>query len=52
LRRLWPKKFNIASLTDDEIEDAILRLNFTPRNILNGLTAFEAFTGQRVALIA
>jgi IS30 family transposase len=52
LRRLWPKKFNIASLTDAEIEDAILRLNFTPRKILNGLTPFEAFTGQRVALIA
>lgn len=52
LRRLWPKKFKMASLTDDEIEDAIFLLNFTPRKILNGLTPFEAFTGQRVALIA
>lgn len=52
IRRFWPKKFNMASLTEQEIEDRILLLNFTPRKVLGGLTPFEAFTGKRVALIA
>jgi len=51
IRRFWPKKFNMATLTDKEIEDRILLLNLTPRKVLGGLTPFEAFTGMRVALI-
>jgi IS30 family transposase len=51
LRRVWPKKFKMASLSDKDIEDTILLLNFTPRKILKGLTLYEAFTGRRVALI-
>lgn len=51
IRRFWPKKFDIGSLTDEEIEDRIFQLNCTPRKILGGLTPFEAFTGMRVALI-
>lgn len=51
IRRFWPKKFNMAQLTDEEIDEQILLLNMTPRKVLGGLTPFEAFTGQRVALI-
>ncbi len=51
LRRFWPKKFDMATLTDQEIEDKILLLNLTPRKVLGGLTPMEAFTGKRVALI-
>ncbi len=52
IRRFWPKKFDIATLTDEEIEGRILLLNLTPRKVLGGLTPLEAFTGMRVALIA
>ena len=52
IRRFWPKKFDMGTLTDEEIEARILQLNCTPRKILGGLTPFEAFTGIRVALIA
>lgn len=51
LRRFWPKKFDLATLSDQEIEDGVLVLNLTPRKVMNGLTPLEAFTGRRVALI-
>lgn len=51
IRRFWPKKFDMATLTEQEIEDRILLLNLTPRKVLGGLTPLEAFTGRRVALI-
>jgi transposase, IS30 family len=51
IRRFWPKKFDMATLAEEEIEDAIFLLNLTPRKILEGLTPLEAFTGKRVALI-
>ena len=51
IRRFWPKKFDMATLTEKEIEDRILMLNFTPRKVLGGGTPFEVFTGRRVALI-
>lgn len=51
IRRFWPKKFDMGTLTDAEIERDIERLNMTPRKILGGLTPYEAFTGKRVALI-
>ena len=51
LRRFWPKKFDLATLSDQEIEDGVFVLNLTPRKVLNGLTPLEAFTGRRVALI-
>lgn len=51
IRRFWPKKFDMATLTDKEIEDNILLLNLTPRKVLGGLTPLEAFIGRRVALI-
>ena len=51
IRRFWPKKFDMATLTEQEIEDRILLLNLTPRKVLGGLTPLEAFTGMRVALI-
>ncbi|EDP99107.1 IS30 family transposase [Shewanella benthica] len=52
IRRFWPKKFDMARLTEEEIENRILQLNLTPRKILGGLTPLEVFTGKRVALIA
>jgi IS30 family transposase len=51
IRRFWPKKFDMATLTDREIDDNILLLNLTPRKVLGGLTPLEAFIGRRVALI-
>lgn len=51
IRRFWPKKFDMGTLTEEEIDDRIFQLNLTPRKILGGLTPFEAFTGLRVALI-
>ncbi|EDQ00315.1 IS30 family transposase [Shewanella benthica] len=51
IRRFWPKKFDMGKLTDDEIERRILLLNFTPRKVLGGLTPFEVYMGQGVALI-
>lgn len=41
----------MATLTDEEIEDNILMLNLTPRNILGGSTPMEVITGRRVELI-
>ncbi len=52
IRRFWPKKFDMATLTEKAIEDRIFMLNLTPRKVLGGLTPFEAFTDKRVALIA
>ena len=52
IRRFWPKKFDMGTLTDEEVERRIWHLNMTPRKKLGGLTPFEAFTGQRVALIS
>jgi len=53
IRHFWPKKFNMATLTDKEIEDRILLLDLTSRRgkVLGGLTPFEVFTGMCVALI-
>lgn len=51
LRRHWPKKFDMATLTDEEIAARVLALNLTPRIVLNGLTPLEVYTGKRVALI-
>ncbi|PWQ95561.1 IS30 family transposase, partial [Leucothrix arctica] len=51
IRRFWPKKFDLGTLTDKEINERLIQLNFTPRKVLDGLTPFEAFTGKRVALI-
>ena len=46
------KKFDMVTLTEEDINDRIFMLNFTPRKGLGGLTPFEAFTESRVALIA
>lgn len=51
LRRFWPKRFDLATLSEEEIHDRVFVLNLTPRKVLNGLTPMEAFTGRRVALI-
>ena len=51
IRRFWPKKFDMGTLNEAEIEAKIWQLNMTPRKILGGLTPAEVFTGERVALI-
>ena len=51
LRRFWPKRFDFATLSEQDIENGVFVLNLTPRKVLNGLTPLEAFTGRRVALI-
>ena len=51
LRRIWPKKFDMATLSQEEIDNGVLLLNLTPRKVLKGLTPLEVFTGKRVALI-
>jgi len=51
IRRFWPKKFDMATLTDKDIEGRIFLLNLTPRKVLGGLTPLEVFIGKRVALI-
>lgn len=52
IRRFWPKKFDMATLTEKEIEDRIFLLNLTPRKVLGGRTPLEVFTGKTVARIA
>jgi transposase, IS30 family len=52
IRRFWPKKFDMATLTDEDIEGKILLLNLTPKKVLGGLTPLEVYTGRPVALIA
>jgi IS30 family transposase len=46
-----PIKFDLARLTNQDIERSILLLNLTPRKVLGGITLLEGFTGRRVALI-
>ena len=41
LRRFWPKRFDLAAISEKEIEDGILILNLTPRKVLNGLTPLD-----------
>jgi len=51
VRRFWPKKIDMVTLTDQEIENSIFLLNITPRKVLDGLTPLEVFTAKRIALI-
>lgn len=51
IRRRWPKKTNLAELSDEDIATLEFQLNTTPRKVLGGLTPLEAYTGKRVALI-
>lgn len=51
IRRFWPKKFDMATLTDEDIEDKVLLLNLTPRKLLGGPASLEVFTGRRVGFI-
>lgn len=51
IRRRWPKKTNLAEVSDEDIAMLEFQLNTTPRKVLGGLTPLEAYTGKRVALI-
>lgn len=51
LRRFWPKNFNLATISGQEILDGLFVLNLKSRKVLNGLITLEAFTARRVALI-
>ena len=50
-RRFWPKKFDMVTLSQKEIDNGVLLLNLTRRKVLKGLTLLEVFTGKRVALM-
>jgi len=50
LRQYFPKKHDFQSISDQEIEQAMLRLNFRPRKSLRFKTPFEVFYHLSVAL--
>ncbi|WP_319927697.1 IS30 family transposase [Xenorhabdus littoralis] len=51
VRRQWPKGTALGSLTEQDVSDLELRLNMTPRKVLNGLTPIEAYTGRSLHLL-
>ena len=50
LRQYFPKKHDLQSVSDQEIEQAMLRLNFRPRKSLRFQTPAEVFFQSSVAL--
>ncbi len=50
LRQYFPKKHDFQSVSNKEIEQAMLRLNFRPRKSLRFKTPFEVFYRSSVAL--
>jgi len=50
LRQYFPKKQDLQSVSDQEIEQAMLRLNFRPRKSLRFKTPSEVFYQSAVAL--
>ena len=52
LRRFYPKGFAIGQLTEQEIADTQMLINFRPRKTLNYLTPIEVLLNKRVSLIA
>ncbi|MBD2785366.1 IS30 family transposase, partial [Xenorhabdus sp. DI] len=50
VRRQWPKGTAFGSLTEQDVSDLELRLNMTPRKVLNGLTPRSLY-GAHIALI-
>ena len=52
IRRTWPKKMALGSLTESDIRTMELLINSMPRKVLGGRTPFEICTGQKISLIA
>ena len=52
IRRTWPKKMALGSLTESDIRTMELLINSMPRKVLGGRTPFEIYTGQKISLIA
>jgi len=50
LRQYFPKKSDFQSVSNQELEQAMTRLNFRPRKILRFKTPFEVFYHSSVAL--
>lgn len=50
LRQYFPKKYDLAQVSDKELEHAMQRLNFRPRKSLRFKTPFEVFHNVSVAL--
>jgi IS30 family transposase len=50
LRQYFPKKLDFQSVSNNEIEQAMARLNFRPRKSLRFKTPFEVFFHSAVAL--
>jgi IS30 family transposase len=51
IRRFWPKKFDMATLTDKEIEDNVFLLNMTPKKVLGGLTPWKSLLASVLHLL-
>jgi IS30 family transposase len=51
VRRFWPKKFDMATLTDKEIEDNVFLLNMTPKKVLGGLTPWKSLLASVLHLL-
>ena len=50
IRQYIPKKRNLASVNDTDVELIMNRLNHRPRKCLNFMSPFEIFIDQSVAL--
>ncbi|MCL6272346.1 IS30 family transposase, partial [Sansalvadorimonas sp. 2012CJ34-2] len=52
IRRTWPKKMALGSLTEAEVKTMELLINTMPRKVLGGRTPYEIYTGESIALIS
>ena len=48
LRQYFPKCTNLCKVTENEVADAVYRLNHRPRNCLNYRTPHEVFMGTKM----
>ncbi len=52
LRRYFPKGTDFMTLSEEEIEDVVYKLNHRPRKTRDYKTPHELFTGQSEILVA
>lgn len=51
LRRCWLKKTDFSTITEAELQQKCILFNATSRVAIEGLTPFEAYTGERASPI-
>ncbi|NLB23626.1 MAG: IS30 family transposase, partial [Clostridium sp.] len=51
LREFFPKKTDLAKITEDELVDALLKINGRPRKCLDWKTPLEVFQHEVLHLI-